>query len=75
MTEDLQYEKDEKRGLGSTKPQTDIYDSFRRKSSNQYRQNAERRARGEEIRGIVCYVCKEPGHIARECPTLRNPIN
>ena len=65
---------DEKRGIGARR-ESDIYDSYRKKSSHQYKVAAEKRARGEETRGIICYVCKEPGHIARECPTLHNPIN
>jgi len=65
---------DEKRGLGANSEE-DIYDTFRRKSSRQYRVTVEKRVRGTDTRGMICYMCKEHGHLARDCPTQTNPIN
>lgn len=65
---------EEKRGLGAGS-EDDIYDTYRKKSSQQYRVAAGKRGRASDVRGMICYVCKNYGHLARNCPTQQNPIN
>ena len=67
---------EEKRGVGAgAENEVDIYDSFRKKTSQQYKVAVGKRSRGNDTRGMICHICREYGHMARECPTVINPIN
>eukprot|EP01017_Pseudomicrothorax_dubius_P036797 TRINITY_DN5304_c0_g1_i1.p1 TRINITY_DN5304_c0_g1~~TRINITY_DN5304_c0_g1_i1.p1 ORF type:complete len:335 (-),score=36.55 TRINITY_DN5304_c0_g1_i1:91-1095(-) len=56
---------EERRGLGTT--QEDMYSAYRKQRSMQFQVAIEERYGPRETPSDVCFLCRIPGHLAREC--------